>query len=754
MGTLAPPLQERLEDTNLKKEVTPQQRERSEVGGTGLIGTPPSVDVVVPVYEAPQALARCLESLLRHTDFSRHFLVLVADGPQPPETEEVFERVGRELGEHLVFLRQPSRRGFVAAVNRGMGVSDHDVVLLNSDTVVTARWLEKLQQAAYSGPRVASATPFSNSATICSIPRWLETNVLPSGWDVDRLGEMVERVSLRSYPRLPTGVGVCLYLKREALRQVGLFDEKAFGLGYGEESEWSTRALRAGWEHVLDDATFVYHEGQRSFGASRGRRVAAAHRVLRWRQPDYLRRVAAFVREDPLREARERVTRELARPRVQAPAEGPRRVVHVVHGWPPWNHAGAELYAAWLARWQAGRREVAVYTRVADPQRARGDALEFLDGGVRVRLLVNNFTQRDPLSRNALRDRGLERDFARFLDAERPDLLHVHHLAGHCASLVDIASRRGVPTLFQLQDWWPLCARANLLDRDRQLCSGPGLGKCSRCLPLTGLPPATPVNRLLYAYRSRLLRRAMRLASVFVAGSQFIHRSYCELGWLTATDPVHVIPYGVELEPGVEKEGAVRRQEGGPVRFGFIGSLLPHKGAHVAAAAFAGVAPALARLVMWGDPMADPAYTRELTDLAANGPVELRGRFAEADKAAIFAEIDVLIVPSLALESFGLVAQEAMAHGVPVVASERGALPETLAGPEAAFFDPERPETLRVWIDRLLADPGLVRRWRGRLPGVKGVDAHAEEIEEIYRQVLEGWRSRRHAGRRREGRRA
>ena len=160
----------------------------------------------------------------------------------------------------------------------------------------------------------------------------------------------------------------------------------------------------------------------------------------------------------------------------------PERVLHLVHGWPPWNPAGTELYAAWLAWRQARFREVAVYARIADPSRAKGDAVELLDRGVRVRLVVNNFTQRDPLSRNALADRALAADFGRLLDELAPRLLHVHHLSGHAASLVRIAARRGVPIVWQLQDWWPLCARANLLDAGRRLCSGPGLGKCAACL--------------------------------------------------------------------------------------------------------------------------------------------------------------------------------------------------------------------------------------------------------------------------------
>jgi GT2 family glycosyltransferase/glycosyltransferase involved in cell wall biosynthesis len=662
------------------------------------------VDVIVPVAGAPEAFARCLDSLLAHTDLERDRLVIVLDGPQPPETHERVEREGRE---GILVLESPERQGFVVSVNRGMSSSDRDVILLNSDTRVTAGWVGKLQEAAYSAPEIATVTPFSNSATICSLPRFLETNALPAGWDDDRFGRLVESRSLRVYPRLPTGVGVCLYIKRKVLDAVGLLDEKSFGEGYGEESELCMRALKAGYAHVLDDATFIFHEGQRSFGARRGGRVRSAHRAMRRLHPEYMATVARFLRDDPIRPLRERVVSGLLPPRSPRP-HGPERVLHLVHGWPPWNSAGTELYAAGLVRRQARHREVAVAARIADPERAKGDAVELLDHGARVRLTVNNFTQRDPLSRNALRDRGMEADFARLLDEVRPQLLHVHHLAGHVASLVGVAARRGIPILFQLQDWWQPCARVNLLDAWGRLCSGPGLTKCAACRPLTRLPL---LNRPLYAYRFALMKSVLRKADAFVMGSRFIHRSYLDLGYLRPEDRVFVIPYGVELAPRLQRE------RGRPLRFGAVGSSLPHKGMQVAKAAFAGIDPGQATLMAWGDPP-----------------------FAEERKPAIFAGMDVLIVPSLGLESFGLIAREAMHHGVPVLAADRGALPEMFEGgePPGALFDPDDPSALRAWIERLIAEPEIVDRWAAALPRVKGMDEHAEEIEEVYEQVLVG----------------
>ncbi|HTQ81347.1 MAG TPA: glycosyltransferase, partial [Thermoanaerobaculia bacterium] len=664
------------------------------------------------------------------------------------------------------------------------------------------------------------------SATICSLPRFLESNALPAGCDLERFARRVEERSARVYPRLPTGVGVCLYIKRKALLALGLFDEKSFGLGYGEESEFCMRALKAGYAHILDDATFLYHEGQRSFGTSRGKRVAAAHRVMRRLHPEYMATVAAFLAADPLRPLRERVLAGLSPPRRQI--RPPQRVLHIVHGWPPATHAGTELYAAWLARRQATYREVTVYARWADPERPKGEARELLDSGVRVRLTVNNFLQRDPLSRNALYDRDFAADLGRLLREVDPQLVHIHHLAGHALALLPQIARTGVPIVYQVQDWWAACARANLLDRDRHPCSGPGLRKCSRCLPMTGIPPRGLWNPALYALRGRLAHHALRLPSAFVMGSRAIEEDYRRLGLLQPNDPVWVLPYGVEVAgtlrahqaagtftstsgetagtpydydqaPGTSTAGnsvemagtsaststtasagdlhqvagtfsegtstayqsagtSSPRQVAGtssyqvayqvagtstrPLRFGFLGSLLPHKGAHVAVAAFRGVDRRAATLTLYGEASLSSSYQAEL--LSGLPPaVFFAGSFPEEEKARVLSGLDVLLVPSLGLESFGLAAREAMACGVPVLASRLGALTEIHAGRDCgALFTPGDVAELAGWIERLIDDPGIVDRWRAALPPVKTLAEHAEEIEAVYAAVLAGRRER------------
>jgi GT2 family glycosyltransferase len=484
-------------------------------------------------------------------------------------------------GFELSVLTHETPLGFLRGANRAMRESARDVVLLNSDTQVTAGWLERMRAAAYSDPKIATVTPFSNNATICSLPRFLDENAIPADYTIDSFGALVTRVSRREYPRLPTGVGFCLYVKRSVLDEIGLFDE-VFGLGYGEEVDLCFRAARRGYVHVLDDATFVFHEGSRSFGRSRERRMRRGERMMRERYPEYVPAISEFIERDPIAPARARVVDELrrswagdsasdwadegagcganepagepdaalhaaphvaarvaARVAAQATHAG-RRVLHVVQGWPPWANGAAEQYARALIRHQTGF----VYARMTDPDRALGSAVEYFDGGVRVRLVVNNATQRNPLSRFGLRSRQIAADFESFLREVRPDVVHVHHLAGHALTLLDILARDHVPVVYQLHDWWPLCARVNLIDRDGLPCTGPRPAKCARCLPIAEEPAARPASMLFYAVRARRMRAALSKVDAFVVDSQSIADRYTAARVLPSSARMHVLPPG------------------------------------------------------------------------------------------------------------------------------------------------------------------------------------------------------------------
>jgi glycosyltransferase involved in cell wall biosynthesis len=220
--------------------------------------------------------------------------------------------------------------------------------------------------------------------------------------------------------------------------------------------------------------------------------------------------------------------------------------------------------------------------------------------------------------------------------------------------------------------------------------------------------------------RRSAARRALATADAYVMGSEAIRRDYESL--LPRDARVFVLPYGIELEPRDVPRPPARR----PLRFGFVGSFMPHKGLHVADEAFRGIDPSTATLHAWGNASASPEYVQTLRS------VSFEGTFDERDKARVFASMDVLIVPSIGLESFGLAAREAMATGVPVIATADGALAES----GAQLFPSGDAESLRRIVLRFAESPELVDGLSRKSPRPKSMAEHADEIENVYARVL------------------
>jgi hypothetical protein len=291
---------------------------------------------------------------------------------------------------HITLLRHRQNLGFVAAVNAGMACHPaRDVVLLNSDTEVANDWLDRIVACADGSPDIASVTPFSNNATICTYPYPGWEGSVPGGLGLARLDRLFAEALAGQVVDLPTAIGFCMFIRRACLDAVGSFDAAAFGRGYGEENDFSLRAAQLGWRNVLAADVFVYHRGAVSFGERRFELMREAEATLLGLHPDYNQRVAAFVAVDPVRPLRDavdlaraalgaseaqhvvrqhfaeramlngalRATRAIAsaRPTAVAPAEPPKTMLRL---WRDWLEEGSARLESSL-RWGPRRRALA-----------------------------------------------------------------------------------------------------------------------------------------------------------------------------------------------------------------------------------------------------------------------------------------------------------------------------------------------------------------------------------------------------------
>ena len=247
--------------------------------------------VCIPVYGAPDLFAECLTSVLAHTPQNVRILILDDAGPDPAILAFVTS-LADGLEHDVSYLRQPENLGFPGNVNAGFAAAaPADVVVLNSDCVVAAGWLEGLRRAARSDALVATASALTNHGTILSVPqRNRPQSGIPQDQDLANVADAVLAQSLRIHPHLPTAVGHCMYVRRHALDLVGGFD-LAFSPGYGEEVDFSQRCLLHGLVHVAADDVFVLHHAGGSFAEDgEANPVQAEHdRVIEARYPYYQR---------------------------------------------------------------------------------------------------------------------------------------------------------------------------------------------------------------------------------------------------------------------------------------------------------------------------------------------------------------------------------------------------------------------------------------------------------------------------------
>ena len=224
--------------------------------------------VVVPVHNAFAATARCLQSLIKHSNPVAEMLI-IDDGSTEGSVAELVESLG-DFPQSLYLWTQKQNIGFVRTTNQAFEVAGRrDVVLMNSDVVVGGEWLERLQAAACSREQIASATPLTNHGTVLSVPKGRPSSRILNDMTPEAAAVAVAELAARSYPVIPVCVGHLVYFRRFALDLAGTFDE-AFSPGYSEEIDWALRCTALGLQHVCADDVFVYHSGAASFDPQKG----------------------------------------------------------------------------------------------------------------------------------------------------------------------------------------------------------------------------------------------------------------------------------------------------------------------------------------------------------------------------------------------------------------------------------------------------------------------------------------------------
>jgi GT2 family glycosyltransferase len=422
------------------------------------------IDVIIPVYSGYAMTLNAIYAAIKTRSMNETpYKIIVIDDASP---DLALSSTLRSLARDGLFELHANveNLGFVQTVNKGMSLSDvRDVILLNADTEVYNNWLDRIVLAARSDSSIATVTPMSNNAEICSYPYFVQNNQRELELPYEQLDLIFARQNTGVVLDVPTGVGFCMYISRSSLKDVGLFDVEHFGKGYGEENDFCMRALAKGWRNVLLADTFVRHIGGVSFGKSKQKRITKAYEVLLSLHPHYHNLVGDFVRQDSPRKYRRNVDTQ----RIKIANNNAKSILMINHQMGGGTERNVREICSALAAENIGHI-------VLEPSYLGGDMV-----------MLKHYTAMHTV--NLLF--SMDYDRAELIECLR-ELnvfhLHIHHLVNFPPRIVNlinlIKEELNLQYDFTLHDYYTICPRINLIDDNNQYCGEPEVSDCERCI--------------------------------------------------------------------------------------------------------------------------------------------------------------------------------------------------------------------------------------------------------------------------------
>ncbi|HLG91081.1 MAG TPA: glycosyltransferase family 2 protein [Candidatus Saccharimonadales bacterium] len=254
------------------------------------------VTIVVPVYADWPSLKDCIQSLMQYVD-AKHNVMLVNDcGPEADLLEKNIKEAIKG-SKNFYYYRNPKNLGFVKTCNRAilkLDKTDNDILLLNSDTEVTAGFLEEILDLLSINTKIGAISPRTNNATIFTLPL---AAISQKGIEARKSYELFRKYKAKfpRYSEVPTAHGFCMLIRRGLIKKYGLFDE-AFGMGYGEEVDFCQRVAKHGWLNVVSHQAYVFHLEAKSFSLETKKQlIEQSSKIILQRYPTYKRAVSEYI---------------------------------------------------------------------------------------------------------------------------------------------------------------------------------------------------------------------------------------------------------------------------------------------------------------------------------------------------------------------------------------------------------------------------------------------------------------------------
>jgi len=430
-----------------------------------------SVDIIIPIYNAFDELKICLQSVIDYTDLTKNRIILIND---KSSDQRIIPYLSNQIKDNILVINNEINRGFSNNINLGIAQSStNDVLLLNSDTIVTEYWLEKITRCAYSSKTIGTVTPLSNNATLCSVPNFCEENQLPEGMTLERAAYIIDRCSLKKYPQITVANGFCMFIKREVINLIGYFDAETFGRGYGEENDFCYRAEQIGYIHVMCDDVYIYHSGTKSFLTKEKQDYIRIHdKILRTRYPIQMKNNDLFCQINPNASIGKNIGLYFDL------LSGKKNILYLLQSdfreGTGDNIGGTQLHVKHLTF--ELRKDCNVFVATRDNEYL------YITAYVDYREYLFRFIIGKKSFFPALFSRELSSVFHCILKGFQISLVHVHHTMSTSLDIFLEAEKLDIPVFFSIHDYYYICPNEKLLNMNGKICKTQSSELCAECL--------------------------------------------------------------------------------------------------------------------------------------------------------------------------------------------------------------------------------------------------------------------------------
>ncbi len=489
------------------------------------------IDIIIPVYNALEDLKLCMESLKKYTNLNLDRIILIDDHSSDMA---VIPYLKSCIEDNIILMQNEKNLGFSATINKGISCSDKDVILLNTDTIVTQNWVEKIVTCAYSSDAIGTVTPFSNNATLCSVPNFCQDNTVPKGYTIDSFASLIERCSLKKYPRITVAVGFCMFIKRSVINDIGLFDEKTFGKGYGEENDFCNRAEQLGYKHVLCDDTYIYHSGTASFVNLDKLNLMRAHeKILNDRYPLQMEKNHLYCVKNPDQYLRDNID-------LYIKLGNKKNILYVVHMDFENTIGGTQYHVEDLVENLRLKNNIFVIT----PHDSYLKLTIYLEKeSVNLKYFFPNKSDYFEFS-----NKEQANIFENIFKAFKIDIVHVHHLINYSFDCIYCAEKLGIPVIFTAHDYYMICPTISLVNSDNEYCVSKNADElmCKKCL----IEKLGYSGRIANAFLNKWRREAQKILDTccLIIVPSLSVKEILNMFYENIADKIIVIEHGIKIE--------------------------------------------------------------------------------------------------------------------------------------------------------------------------------------------------------------